>query len=204
MSHLPTRARFANPCGVLHSVPAMARKARGPSRSERGRGSALASLACAPAPPALPPRRALRPWWLRCARVGLRDTSRAETDSATLIPQGENHERLRHNTGALHDGYHLRTGGSLRSHSRARRVRLPRRMGRTGSPHGHYTGLLHHRKDAVAPDGTQLADERESLLWGFVNMLDAQTRRLDRAADRLLPGIRDLPARAGRIRDTLP
>ena len=46
--------------------------------------------------------------------------------------------------------------------------------------------------DAVAPDGTQLADERESLLWGFVNMLDAQTRRLDRAADRLLPGIREL------------
>ena len=44
----------------------------------------------------------------------------------------------------------------------------------------------------VGPDGTQLADERESLLWGFVNMLDAQTQRLDRSADRLLPGIRDL------------
>ncbi len=44
----------------------------------------------------------------------------------------------------------------------------------------------------VAPDGTQLADERESLLWGFVNMLDAQTQRLDRAADRLLPDMRDL------------
>ena len=26
----------------------------------------------------------------------------------------------------------------------------------------------------VAPDGFQLADERESLLWGFVNMLDSQ------------------------------
>ena len=25
----------------------------------------------------------------------------------------------------------------------------------------------------IGPDGTQLADERESLLWGFVNMLDA-------------------------------
>ena len=44
----------------------------------------------------------------------------------------------------------------------------------------------------VAPDGTQLADERESLLWGFVNMLDAQTQRLDRAADRLVPEMRDL------------
>ena len=50
-------------------------------------------------------------------------------------------------------------------------------------------GLL---ADAVAPDGFQLADERESLLWGFVNMLDAQTRRLDRAADRLMPDLRDL------------
>ncbi len=44
----------------------------------------------------------------------------------------------------------------------------------------------------VAPDGTQLADERESLLWGFVNMLDSQTNRLDRAADRLMPELRNL------------
>ena len=46
--------------------------------------------------------------------------------------------------------------------------------------------------EGVAPDGFQLADERESLLWGFVNMLDAQTRRLDRAADKLMPELRDL------------
>ena len=44
----------------------------------------------------------------------------------------------------------------------------------------------------VGPDGTQLADERESLLWGFVNTLDAQTLRLDREADRLMPELRDL------------
>ena len=44
----------------------------------------------------------------------------------------------------------------------------------------------------VAPDGYQMADERESLLWGFVNMLDAQTQRLDRAADKLMPDLRDL------------
>ena len=50
-------------------------------------------------------------------------------------------------------------------------------------------GLL---ADAVAPDGFQLADERESLLWGFVNMLHAQTQRLDRAADKLMPDLRDL------------
>ena len=50
-------------------------------------------------------------------------------------------------------------------------------------------GLL---ADAVAPDGFQLADERENLLWGFVNMLDAQTQRLDRAADKLMPDLRDL------------
>ena len=50
-------------------------------------------------------------------------------------------------------------------------------------------GLL---ADAVAPDGFQIADERESLLWGFVNCLDAQTQRLDRAADKLMPELRDL------------
>ncbi len=44
----------------------------------------------------------------------------------------------------------------------------------------------------IGTDGTQLSDERESLLWGFVNMLDAQTQRLDRSADRLIPGLRDL------------
>ena len=44
----------------------------------------------------------------------------------------------------------------------------------------------------AAPDGTQLADERRNLLWGFVNTLDAQTQRLDRVADRLIPGIREL------------
>ena len=46
--------------------------------------------------------------------------------------------------------------------------------------------------EGVAPDGYQMADERESLLWGFVNMLDAQTNRLDRAADKLMPELRDL------------
>ena len=44
----------------------------------------------------------------------------------------------------------------------------------------------------AAPDGFQLGDERESLLWGFVNCLDAQVRRLDRSVDRLAPQMRDL------------
>ncbi len=46
--------------------------------------------------------------------------------------------------------------------------------------------------EGVAPEGVQMADERESLLWGFVNMLHAQTQRLDRAADKLMPDLRDL------------
>ena len=46
--------------------------------------------------------------------------------------------------------------------------------------------------EGVAPDGFQIADERESLLWGFVNMLDAQVRRIDRSVDRLSPELRDL------------
>ena len=46
--------------------------------------------------------------------------------------------------------------------------------------------------DGVCPDGTQLADEREHLLWGFVNMLHAQTQRIDRSVDRLTPELRDL------------
>jgi len=46
--------------------------------------------------------------------------------------------------------------------------------------------------EGVAPDGFQLADEREHLLWGIVNAFDAQVRRLDRAVDRLRPELRDL------------
>ncbi len=44
----------------------------------------------------------------------------------------------------------------------------------------------------VAPDGTQMADEREHLLWGFVNMLHAQAQRLDRSVDKLTPELQDL------------
>ena len=46
--------------------------------------------------------------------------------------------------------------------------------------------------EGIAPDGFQLADEREHLLWGVVNAFDAQVRSLDRSADRLTPEMRDL------------
>ena len=39
---------------------------------------------------------------------------------------------------------------------------------------------------------TQLADERESLLWGFVNALHAQDQRLDRGIDKIAPEMKDL------------
>ena len=56
----------------------------------------------------------------------------------------------------------------------------------------------------VGPDGTQLSDERESLLWGFVNMLDSpdpasRPRRRQADARPARP-----PARAGRHRDQVP
>ena len=46
--------------------------------------------------------------------------------------------------------------------------------------------------DEVAPDGVQLADERESLLWGFVNTLHMQMTRLDRQVDKLAPKLKEL------------
>ena len=46
--------------------------------------------------------------------------------------------------------------------------------------------------DGIAVDGTQMADEREPLMWGLVNMLHSQVGRLDRAVDRLVPGIKDM------------
>ena len=52
--------------------------------------------------------------------------------------------------------------------------------------------ILDNFVDEIAPDGTQLADERESLLWGFVNTLHMQSKRLDRAVDRLAPELKNL------------
>ena len=46
--------------------------------------------------------------------------------------------------------------------------------------------------DGVTVEGTQMADEREPLLWGFVNTLHSQVARLDRAVDRIVPEMRDL------------
>ena len=46
--------------------------------------------------------------------------------------------------------------------------------------------------DGITVEGTQLADERESLLWGFVNCLHSQVTRLDRTVDRITPEMKDL------------
>ena len=46
--------------------------------------------------------------------------------------------------------------------------------------------------DGITVDGTQMADEREPLLWSLVNCLHAQVGRLDRAVDRIVPEMKDL------------
>ena len=51
---------------------------------------------------------------------------------------------------------------------------------------------MHTLIRSVAPDGTQLADEREPLLWGFANMLHAQAQRIERTVDKIAIQMRDL------------
>ena len=46
--------------------------------------------------------------------------------------------------------------------------------------------------DGITVDGTQMADEREPLMWGLTNMLHSQVTRLDRAVDRIAPEMKDL------------
>ena len=46
--------------------------------------------------------------------------------------------------------------------------------------------------DGITVEGTQMADEREALLWGFANCLHSQVTRLDRTVDRITPEMRDL------------
>ncbi len=60
----------------------------------------------------------------------------------------------------------------------------------------HLPAIVHEIIDLAAErlcaDGTKLADERESLIWGLVNCFHAQTQRIDRALDRMIPELRDL------------
>ena len=46
--------------------------------------------------------------------------------------------------------------------------------------------------EGIAVEGTQMADEREPLLWSIVNCFHAQIGRLDRAVDRIVPEMKDL------------
>ena len=46
--------------------------------------------------------------------------------------------------------------------------------------------------NGITVNGTQMADEREPLIWGLVNMLHSQVQRLDRAVDRIVPEMKDL------------
>ena len=46
--------------------------------------------------------------------------------------------------------------------------------------------------EGITVDGTQMADEREPLMWGLVNCFHSQVNRLDRAVDRIVPEMRDL------------
>ena len=46
--------------------------------------------------------------------------------------------------------------------------------------------------DGVTVDGTQMADEREPLMWGLVKCFHSQVNRLDRAVDRIVPEMKDL------------
>ena len=46
--------------------------------------------------------------------------------------------------------------------------------------------------EGITVDGTQMADEREALMWSLVNCFHAQIGRLDRAVDRITPEMKDL------------
>ena len=75
----------------------------------------------------------------------------------------------------------MRAGSTLRRNARARRVRHPGHLGDADDALDAVSESFRILAQGVGPDGTQLSDERESLLWGYVNMLDSQTQRLETA-----------------------
>ena len=79
ISYCATRSHSANPCGVLHSVPATPRNATPLARLAPGPAAAVAQSLTLPAPaptPRLPPAQAFRPSWLRCERVTQQDITK--------------------------------------------------------------------------------------------------------------------------------
>ena len=139
-----------------------------------------------------PPAQAFRQSWLRCERVTQRviTTGRPASEDINIAL-----ERLMQNF--------ISTETSSQTAMACEQAAL---FGATPGPdefdnreiwNGEETlaGIeeaIHILAGAVAPDGTQLVDERESLLWGFVNTLHAQVQRLDRGIDKIAPEIKDL------------
>ena len=81
---------------------------------------------------------------------------------------------------------------ALRRNARSAASSTPATSGTKTTPPARVSEAFRILAEGVGPDGFQMADERESLLWGFVNTFDAQVRRLDRSVDRLSPELRDL------------
>ena len=101
-------------------------------------------------------------------------------------------------------GGSLRERGALRRGARARRVRHPRRLGCRRRHRRGGSNPSASSAEGVGPDGTQLSDERESLLVGFrqhARRPDPAPRPRRRQADA---GTARPPARTGRHRDQVP
>ena len=157
----------------------------------RDRGSSLRSLR--PHHSRIPPAQAFRQSWLRCERVKQRVITTGRPASEDInIAIGETHAELHQLRNVISDRNGLR-------------IRLPcsaatpgpdefdnREIWNEDEALAGIEEAIHILAGAVAPDGTQLADERESLLWGFVNALHAQVQRLDRGIDKIAPEMKDL------------
>ena len=105
---------------------------------------------------------------------------------------GDNHAELHQHRNVIADRNGLRTGRPVRHNPWSRRVRQSRNL---GTRKRRLPGSRKRSTSWTAPShrtGTQLADERESMLWGFVNALHAQVQRLDRGIDKIAPEMKDL------------
>ena len=113
-------------------------------------------------------------------------------------------QRLHQHRNVIADRNGLRTGRPVRRDTWSRRVRQSRDLERKkrrlpGSKKRSTSWLVpSHRTERNSPD------ERESLLWGFVNTLHAQVQRLDRGIDKIAPEHERPRPGTGRLRDQVP
>ena len=196
-----TRAQCANPFGVLRFAPAGTRNETALARLVPATRATVAPRSLRslvrPHHSRTSPGHSFRPRWLPCARVSQQSGTARHPRLNGFNSKLKGASTMTFDIDTFESQSMTATvceNAQLFGATPERGEFDPRDIFDRDEAVGAVTEAFAILAESVAPDGFQLADEREQLLWGIVNAFDAQVRRLDRSVDRLTPELRDLQA----------